>query len=232
MDWEFFKNVHAAKDKNFGNAREVRNIMQAALQRQSSRVARILKENPTAPIDPMILIREDIEPKGEKAVNMDDIFKKLDSLIGLNDIKKELRSLASYLQVEKKRVELGGRESSLDLHFIFTGNPGTGKTTVARIVADIFKAIGLLPKGQLIEVDRSKLVMGFVGQTATQTDKVVNSALGGILFIDEAYSLASGGEGDFGSEAINTLIKRLEDDKGGLYVSQPATQRKCATSFR
>jgi len=211
---KFFKNVHAAKDKNFGNAREVRNIMQAALQRQSSRVARILKENPTAPIDPMILIREDIEPKGEKAVNMDDIFKKLDSLIGLNDIKKELRSLASYLQVEKKRVELGGEKSSLDLHFIFTGNPGTGKTTVARIVADIFKAIGLLPRGQLIEVDRSKLVMGFVGQTATQTDKVVNSALGGILFIDEAYSLASGGEGDFGSEAINTLIKRLEDDKG------------------
>jgi len=211
---KFFKNVYAGKDKNFGNAREVRNIFQAALQRQSSRIANTKRENPSAIIDAMMLMRGDIEPKAEKEVNIDDIFKKLDSLIGLNDIKRELRSLASYLQVERKRVELGGEKSSLDIHFVFTGNPGTGKTTVARIVADIFKSIGLLPKGQLIEVDRSKLVSGFIGQTAILTDKVVNSALGGILFIDEAYSLASGGESDFGPEAVNTLIKRLEDDKG------------------
>lgn len=211
---KFFKNIYAGKDKNFGNAREVRNIMQAALQRQSSRIARLLREDPSAKIDATLLKREDIEPRQEKEVSEEDIFRKLDSLIGLTDIKKELRSLASYLRVEKKRVELGGEKSSLDIHFVFTGNPGTGKTTVARIVADIFKSIGLLPKGQLIEVDRSKLVAGFVGQTAKETERVINSAIGGVLFIDEAYSLASGGENDFGSEAINTLIKRLEDDKG------------------
>jgi AAA+ superfamily predicted ATPase len=120
--------------------------------------------------------------------------------------------------VEKKRIELGGEKTALNIHFVFTGNPGTGKTTVARIIAEVFKSLGLLSQGQLIEVDRTKLVGSYIGQTAPKTEQVINKAMGGVLFIDEAYTLSPQTQSDYGPEAINTLLKRMEDDRGKFLV--------------
>jgi len=120
--------------------------------------------------------------------------------------------------VRKMRENAGLPVPDMSLHLVFMGNPGTGKTTVARILAGLYGAIGVLSKCQLVEVDRSGLVAGFVGQTALKTQEVIQSALGGVLFIDEAYSLAKGGENDFGREAIDTLLKAMEDHRDDLVV--------------
>ncbi len=142
----------------------------------------------------------------------------LDSLIGLESVKQEVKSLVNLVKVRRLRKENGLPIPPMSLHMVFMGNPGTGKTTVARIISGLYAAIGVLEKGQLIEVDRSGLVAGYVGQTALKTQEVIKSALGGVLFIDEAYSLASGGENDFGREAIETILKAMEDHRDELIV--------------
>ena len=155
----------------------------------------------------------------EKEETLDELMEQLDSLIGLDTVKHEVRSLINLIKVRAMRKEHDLKVMNMSFHMVFTGNPGTGKTTVARLVAKIYKQLGFLSKGQLIETDRSGLVAGYVGQTAGKVTDVVNSALGGILFIDEAYALARKGmENDFGHEAIDTLVKLMEDHRDDLVV--------------
>lgn len=155
----------------------------------------------------------------EPELTVDELLAKLDELVGLQEIKDSVRSLINLVKVRKLREAEGLQVPPMSLHMVYMGNPGTGKTTVARIMAQLYKAIGVLTKGHLVETDRGGLVAGFVGQTAIKTGDVVKSALGGILFIDEAYALAPPDvSNDFGREAIETLLKLMEDNRDDLVV--------------
>lgn len=154
----------------------------------------------------------------EEKPSLEALMAQLDELVGLELVKKDVKNLINLVKVRKLRADNGLPVPPMSLHMVFTGNPGTGKTTVARLISGLYAAIGVLSKGQLVEVDRSGLVAGYVGQTALKTQEVISSALGGVLFIDEAYSLASGGENDFGREAIETVLKAMEDHRDDLIV--------------
>ena len=157
--------------------------------------------------------------KSPETPDLNELLAELDSLVGLDQIKKNVKSLINLVKVRKLREESGLPSPAISLHLVFMGNPGTGKTTVARLIAQLYYAIGVLSKGQLVEVDRSGLVAGYVGQTAIKTSEVIKKALGGVLFIDEAYSLANEtAGGDFGQEAIETILKAMEDHRDDFVV--------------
>ncbi|MCU1502825.1 MAG: putative sporulation protein [Ilumatobacteraceae bacterium] len=158
-----------------------------------------------------------------------ELLAALDQLVGLADVKAEVRRLTSLLQVQQLRAERGLPTMETSHHLVFTGNPGTGKTTVARLLSQIYRSVGVVAKGQLVETDRSKLVAGFIGQTALKTSQALEAALGGMLLIDEAYALARGGDNDFGREAIDTVVKFMEDHRDDIAIVAAGYPAEMAT---
>ena len=202
--------IYNAREKDFASGRTMRQLFDKIVAKQAERLQ-------TADISTlsneqlMTITVDDIPYEAPKAVDYTECLAKLDGMVGLASVKKEISNLAAFLNLQIRRGESNTFQGK---HYVFTGNPGTGKTTVARIMADVFRSLGILSRGQLVEADRSKLVAGYSGQTAIKTNQLIDSAMGGVLFIDEAYTLKSNDQDSFGSEAIDTLLKRLEDDRG------------------
>lgn len=214
-----------AQREHFGNARYVRNLFEKVLEAHAQRVyalpvATTHELGTILPVDIESALGETLADQDGVAENFAAALAKLDSLVGLQRVKRQVRRLCSFVQVQSERARAGYKTAAgFSQHLVFTGSPGTGKTVVSRIVADLYFNLGILPSNRIVEVDRSGLVAQYVGQSALKTREVIESALGGVLFIDEAYALAKeGDERDFGHEVIDTLLKAMEDYRDQLTV--------------
>ena len=236
----FIAEKTANRDRRFGNARWVRNLFEQAVSHLAERMADI--ESPTREQLMTIEMRDVGElgkgtvglgaaglartpppgirymPASTNEVSVEEALAELNGLVGLKPVKEEVEKFASFVRVAQQRKAAGLKVAPISYHMVFTGNPGTGKTTVARIMAKIYKALGVVKNGHLVECDRGGLVAGYTGQTAIKTGQVIDFALDGILFVDEAYSLVNGNQDSYGEEAISTLLKRMEDDRDRLVV--------------
>ena len=210
----------ARRDRTFGNARFVRQLFEDATGRQANRLA----ESGSLDADALkTLVLADLAVGERKAdlhaPTVEEVLAELDALTGMKPVKEEVRRLVATVKANKLRAEKGvGGDVTMSYNFVFTGNPGTGKTTVARILGRAFRALGVLERANFVETDRSGLVAKYEGQTAAKTNKLIDSAAGGILFIDEAYQLNQGENDQYGAEAVATLLKRMEDARGTMVV--------------
>ncbi len=210
----------AKRDRTFGNARFVRQLFEDATARQATRLA----ESGDMDAEALKTLALSDLSAGEKkedirAPKIEDVLAELDALVGLQPVKDEVRRLVATVRANKMRAEKGlDNNVTMSYNFVFTGNPGTGKTTVARILGKAFRALGVLDRANFVETDRSGLVAKYEGQTAAKTNKLIDSAMGGILFIDEAYQLNQGENDQYGAEAVATLLKRMEDARGSMVV--------------
>ena len=208
------------RDRTFGNARFVRQLFEDATGRQANRLAAAGTLSGDA-LTTLTLADLGLDERkaDTRAPTVDEVLAELDSLTGLENVKEAVRKLVATVKASKLRAEKGLESNvTMSYNFVFTGNPGTGKTTVARIVGKAFRALGILERGNFVETDRSGLVAKYAGQTALKTNKLIDSAMGGVLFIDEAYQLNQGENDTYGAEAVAALLKRMEDARGSIVV--------------
>jgi len=215
---EAIADIHKKKSRDFANGRTMRNLLDDTIRKMSGRIEKIPETQ--RDVETLSTITEaDITYEVQKVKGVEEILSELDGMIGLAKVKTAVRQLIETISMQKEREAKGGGTANMQaIHLCFYGNPGTGKTTVARKLGSLFQTMGLLPTDNMVEVTRTDMIAGYVGQTAQQVNGVCDKALGGILFIDEAYDICRDTYDSFGNEAVTQLLKRMEDDRGKFVV--------------